>query len=179
MSKYLTIILAALILTTGCTTKKHREYRAADNSVVAIAEYMGSDSLNAVWQFTDKEGNPLVPGCDSLHVTERGPEGHPMSVCFYVGDRQHWKQFYSTMVLRSDGIVCNGEREGLWVFYYPNGNKQTEYAFVSGKEEGPYRVFRDNGVPYYVGQCHEGRRVGVWEVYNSDGSLATTQDYGD
>lgn len=179
MNKTLPIILLSLTLVVGCTSKQHREYRAADNSVVATADYVGSDSLNAVWQFTDKEGNPLVAGYDSLRVTELGPQGHPMSVCFFLGESQRWMQFYSSMVLRSDGVVRNGQREGLWVFYYPNGNKQTEYAFVEGKEEGPYRVYRDNGVPYYVGQCHQGRRVGVWEVYNSDGTLATTEDYGD
>ena len=70
-------------------------------------------------------------------------------------------------------------RAGLCVFYFPTGNKQTEYTFLLGREEGPYKVFRENGIPYYIGQCREGRRVGVWEIYNEDGTLAITKDYGD
>ena len=179
MKKYLIITISALLFATACNHKTHREFRSADNSIVATTDYIGDDSLHASWQFTDRDGNPLVPQCDSLRVTELGPDGHPVSVCFYVGDSQRWLQFYSTMVVRSDGVVRNGLREGLWVFYFPNGNKQTEYTFLLGREEGPYKVFRENGIPYYIGQCREGRRVGVWEIYNEDGTLAITKDDGD
>ena len=178
MRKYLTITLAGLALMASCT-QKTRHFGTEGISTLATCTYSGSDSTCAQWQFTNPDGSPLVPDADSLRVVEHGPEGHPMTVCFHIGEQQRWLQFYSNMAVRSDGMVINGLREGLWLFYYPDGTKQTEYAFVGGKEEGPYRVYRENGVPYYVGQCREGRRVGTWEVYDANGNLSTTQDYGD
>lgn len=171
------LFLPLLLLIFGCSTTTTREYRSPDNSVVAICQYPGADSLNATWQFLDSEGNAYLKDCDSVEVVERGPEGHPMTVCFHIGQKQLWQQFYSTMQLRSNGVIIQGLREGPWVFYFPNGMPQTESVFVGGKEEGPYKVYRENGVPYYIGQYHEGVRTGTWEIYAPDGTLVTTQEY--
>ena len=165
-----------ILLFAACTPTTTREFRAADNSVVAICQYQGADSLNASWQFLDGEGNPYVT-CDSLSVVERGPEGHPMTVCFHKGQQQLWYQFYTTMQLRSQGTTINGIRTGRWIYYFPNGAPQAETTFVNGLEEGAYKVFRENGIPYYIGQYHNGERTGTWEIYNPDGTLATTQEY--
>lgn len=176
MKKYLIISLATLIF-AACGKTTVREYRAEDNSVVAICQYEGTDSLNATWQFLGPDGAPYMEDCDSLRVVERGDDGHPMTVCFHVGQQQIWHQFYSTMQLRSQGITVDGRREGRWAFYFPNGSLQAESTFVGGKEEGPYKVYRENGIPYYIGQYHDGQRTGTWEIYNPDGTLATTQDF--
>ena len=71
MRKYLIITLATFTF-AACNHTTTREYRAADNSVVAICQYQDSDSLNATWQFLDQNDRPLVPNCDSLRVLERG-----------------------------------------------------------------------------------------------------------
>lgn len=176
MRKYLIIMTAALFL-SACNHTTTREYRASGNTVVATCQYEGSDSLNAVWQFTDANGNPLVSNYDSLRIVERGPEGHPMTVCFHIGQQQRWMQFYSTMQLRSEGVTVNGQREGHWTYYYPDGTPQSEANFVAGREEGSYKVYRENGVPYYIGQYHDGCRVGTWEIYAPDGTLAGKQEY--
>jgi antitoxin component YwqK of YwqJK toxin-antitoxin module len=81
------------------------------------------------------------------------------------------------MQLRCEGVTVNGLREGLWVYYFPSGNRQTEATFVGGKEEGPYRVYRDNGVPYYIGQYRGGQRYGIWEVYDPEGNLTGTKEF--
>lgn len=160
----------------ACGTKGH-EYRSDDGTVVATCQYSGSDSSHAVWQFTDGAGNPLVGRYDSLRIVERGPAGHPQTVCFHMGKEQLWMQFYSTMRVRSEGKTVDSQREGPWTFYYPDGTKQCEATFVGGLEEGPYRVYRENGVPYYIGQYRGGSRVGTWEIYNPDGTLAGKQEY--
>ena len=45
------------------------------------------------------------------------------------------------------------------------------------KEEGTYRVYRDNGAPYYIGQYESGRPVGLWEVYDAEGNLVEKTEY--
>lgn len=176
MKKYLIITIAAFAF-AACTNTTTREFRSADNNVVATCTYNGTDSLHAQWQFTNIEGKPLVNNCDSTRVVELGKDGHPSTVCFHVGDTEQWRQFYSNMQLRCEGATKNGQREGRWVFYFPNGALQTECTFVGGKEEGPYKVYRENGVPYYIGQYHEGQRTGTWEIYAADGTLETTQTF--
>jgi hypothetical protein len=172
MKKYLIFTLTAIAL-CACTGTTTREFRTLDNKLVASCTYEGSDSLHAQWQFTD----PEVKDCDSLRVVEMGPAGHPMTVCFYMGEKELWREYYSDMQLRSEGITVGGLREGRWVFYYAGGLPQTEANFVGGKEEGPYKVYRENGIPYYIGQYHEGQRTGTWEIYASDGTLETTHEY--
>ena len=172
MKKYLIFTLTAIAL-CACTGTTTREFRTLDNKLVASCTYEGSDSLHAQWQFTD----PQVKDCDSLRVVEMGPAGHPMTVCFYMGEKELWRQYYSDMQLRSEGVTVGGLREGRWVFYYAGGLPQTEANFVGGKEEGPYKVYRENGIPYYIGQYHEGQRTGTWEIYASDGTLETTHEY--
>ena len=48
---------------------------------------------------------------------------------------------------------------------------------AEGLEDGPYTVYRENGVPYYQGTYSKGQRVGIWEFYDEEGNLDNTVDY--
>lgn len=48
---------------------------------------------------------------------------------------------------------------------------------MNGKEDGPYIVYRENGIPFYQGNYSQGERVGIWEFYNEEGELEHTIDY--
>ena len=48
---------------------------------------------------------------------------------------------------------------------------------MAGREDGPYRVYRENGMPYYIGQYKDGVRTGTWEVYDPEGNLVQRQEY--
>ena len=48
---------------------------------------------------------------------------------------------------------------------------------MNGLEEGSYRVYREDGRPYYIGQYAAGKQVGTWEFYDPDGNLAGTKEY--
>lgn len=100
MKKYLILTLTAIAL-WACTGTTTREFRTLDNTLVASCTYEGADSLHAQWQFTD----PQVKDCDSLRVVELGPDGHPTTVCFYMGQKELWRQYYSDMQLRSEGVM--------------------------------------------------------------------------
>ena len=105
----------------------------------------------------------------NLHVRIPGwVQGHPVPSALYR---------YTDSQQPAWSITVNGQRAGHWIYYSPDGTPQSEATFAGGREEGPYKVFRENGVPYYIGQYHEGIRTGTWEIYEADGTLATTQDY--
>ena len=173
MKKGIAIIptLVALLAATACTTKV-QEYASVDGKVKAT-----HNEKTGEWRITGADGTDVVPDYDSMRVVQVSEEGHPMTIVYYSGERQHWIQYFSTMQLRSEGDIVNGKREGHWVFYHPNGNVQSECTFVNGLEEGPYKVYRENGIPYYVGQYTAGQRTGTWEVYDNDGVLADTKTY--
>ncbi len=172
-------LLAATLLMAACNPTHTRTYSADDGSVTATCRWQGDDSSAAQWQFTGKDGKPLVQPCDSIAVSERGLDGHPMTVTFFQGNRQQWRQYYSTMLPRAEGTLVDGQREGRWVFYFANGNIQCESSYHQGRENGTYRVLRENGAPYYIGRYRDGQRTGTWEIYDEQGNLIGKQEYGD
>ena len=123
--------------------------------------------------FTD----PTVGEYDSLTIIDTNDAGGPATVVYHSGKSKIVRQYYSDHSLRCEGTVIDSLREGHWVFYFPGGNIQAEATFVGGRENGPYRVYRENGAPYYIGQYTMGVRTGLWEVYDQDGNLVTTQNY--
>lgn len=171
MRKLLIIIVATLLATVACTSKKS-EYAAADGKMLAVHDERGDK-----WMITDSNGREPVEDYDSMRVTELGDDGHPKTVCYYKGNHQIWLQYYSQMSLRSRGEMIDGQREGPWVFYFPNGKVQVEATFVGGREDGNYRVYRDNGVPIYIGTYRNGARTGTWEVYDEEGNLVEKKKY--
>ena len=171
MKKNIAMAVGMALLAMACTAKTN-EYSAADGAVKATVK-VGTDE----WHITKADGTEVVPDYDSMRVMQTGDEGHPMTVVYYIGNRQHWLQYYSTMQLRSEGDMVGGQREGRWVYYHPNGNVQSECTFVAGQEDGPYRVYRENGRPYYLGQYTAGQRTGRWEVYDDMGVLVETKEY--
>lgn len=166
-----TIIAVTVFLLVACTVKT-QEFEAADGSMKAIVK-VGTNE----WKITDADGREPVDGYDSMRVVEISEDGHPMTVVYYKGREQRWFQYYSTMQLRSEGLMVDGRREGRWVFYHSNGNVQCEATFIDGREEGAYRVYRENGAPYYIGQYHNGQPVGQWEVYDLEGNLVEKKVY--
>ncbi len=171
MRKILIIMVATLLATVACTSKKS-DYAACDGSIKAV-----HDERSDRWVITDAEGHEMVENYDSMRVTEVGEDGHPMTVCYYKDGHEIWLQYYTGMSPRSKGEIVAGVREGPWVFYYPSGQVQVEATFAGGREEGDYRVFRENGVPFYIGHYKHGARTGVWEVYDEDGNLVETKKY--
>lgn len=159
---------------TACSAGSGRieSFSAADGSVTATHK-MGSNE----WSITNANGTEVVTDYDSMRVVEVSEDGHPMTVVYYTGNQQRWLQYFSTMRLRSEGLMVDGQREGRWVFYHPNGNMQCEATFVNGKEEGTYRVYRENGAPYYIGQYTNGQPTGLWEVYDAEGNLVEKTEY--
>lgn len=168
--KLILIPTAALLLTVACGAKT-QHFSATDGSVTATLKPSGR------WTITDSLGHEPVPDYDSMRVTEVGDDGHPMTVIYYRGKEQHIRQYYTNMQLRCQGMSVDGLSEGRWIFYHSNGNVQSECTFLHGRENGPYRVMRENGAPYYIGQYTDGQPTGVWEIYDPDGNLVGTKEY--
>ena len=162
------------------------KYYYDNGQLFASADFSKNRQFGSGWQFFNREGKPWYQGMnvspdtglDSVYVTDLGMFGTPTTVVFCSGANHDVVQFYSNYTVRSTERLVNGKREGRVIFYYPGGNPQTEAFFENGVENGTYTVFHPNGVPYYRGQYTGGVRTGIWEFYDEEGNLATTQDYG-
>lgn len=153
-------------------------YYYENGATFASAEFDHNNPLGMNWSFLDPTGKDFFTGsCDSVRVLELNDYETPATVCFYNDSCLNMFQFYSTCTLRSQGKIVNGKREGVWQFFFSNGQPQTEATFVDGKEEGTYIVYRENGIPFYRGQYKAGKRTGEWEVYDEEANLVATQTY--
>lgn len=68
--------------------------------------------------------------------------------------------------------TANGKKEGVWVFWYENGQLEAEGSYVDGKKEGVMKRW------YYEGQLSEegfylaGKKEGVWKQWYYEGQLS-------
>lgn len=153
-------------------------YYYDSGNIFATADFDKEHPYGSNWVFLDPTGNNFFSGStDSIRVLELSEYETPATVCFYHDSTQNLFQFYSTCVLRSQGKIINGQREGQWQFFFANGQPQTVATFIGGKEEGEYIVYHENGIPFYRGLYREGHRTGTWEVYDEEANLVATQEY--
>lgn len=153
-------------------------YYFDNGQLFATADFSHRHDYGSGWSFYNRNGNAYYDGVlDSVYVTDMGMFGTPSTVVFCSGIHQDVIQFYSNYTVRSTERLTNGARSGRVFFYFPNGHSQVEANFDNGLEEGPYIVFRENGIPYYQGNYHQGKRVGIWEFYDEEGNLTQTKDY--
>ncbi|MCQ2282931.1 MAG: hypothetical protein MJZ99_09980 [Bacteroidales bacterium] len=151
-----------------------------NGQLFASGDFSQRHDYGSHWEFFNRNGDNYYPGnLDSAYVTDLGMFGTPATVVFCSGKHHDIVQFYSNYTVRCTERLTNDQREGKVYFYFPNGAIQVEANFVGGLEEGPYIVYRENGIPYYQGKCHAGKRIGIWEFYDEKGDLVNTKDYGE
>ena len=53
----------------------------------------------------------------------------------------------------------------------------TEGKFISGKKEGKWKKYFDNGQLIYIGNYKKGKKEGIWARYHKNGQLGTKGNY--
>jgi len=78
----------------------------------------------------------------------------------------HYKKFTDVpftgkVTGRGRGKLKNGKREGLWVFYWDNGQLNSKGTYKNGKEEGFWVGYNDDGTVWeeYTGTYRNGKLV--------------------
>ena len=71
-------------------------------------------------------------------------------------------------------LNSKGQHEGIWEWFYPNGNIQTRIPFKEGKADGIQEVFYESGniearIPY-----KEGKWDGIQECFDEQGNIVET-----
>ncbi len=72
----------------------------------------------------------------------------------------------------------NGQRQGKWTFYGPEGLELSTTHYEHGIRHGYSIVKYPNGAIHYNGEYDMDQQVGIWKSYDLQGKLTEEKDYG-
>ena len=127
----------------------------------------------------------LATGCNELEreVVEQWTGEQPKLIAFYKiegGRRVKVKEekFYENGQMEYTGeFTPDGHRQGMWKYWYPNGNLWSEGEFEGGRRTGLAKVYYENGQLRYSGRFNKDKEVGNWTFYKQDGSEYNKIDF--
>lgn len=86
----------------------------------------------------------------------------------------YWHESGKTL---SKGNYKDGLFNGLYIEYYPTGNKKLEQFYVNGLKHGKYMSYFNSGKIYNIGTFSNNELVDKLEFYNEKGDLIRTKIY--
>lgn len=123
----------------------------------------------------------IVTSCSTREerVEETWPDGTPKKASVYVGkgaDQHKIEEigYYEDGTMQIQGGMDQfSMREGVWKYWYKNGQLWSECEYKGGMKNGKSTVYYDNGQKRYEGQYKDDKQVGIWRFWQVDGTLIT------
>ncbi|MBK8207626.1 MAG: hypothetical protein IPK87_12695 [Planctomycetes bacterium] len=125
-----------------------------------------------------------VGGAPSLTLLQK--KGEPQEVIVYHKGTKNIHQRYQVVngkangkfeqfradgkTLESEGTMKDGQREGEWKYYHPNGKLQSEGTCVAGKKHGWWKAYNTSGEVTLEAEYAEDKESGMRRVWK-DGEL--------
>jgi len=72
-----------------------------------------------------------------------------------------------------------GQREGIWEYFYSNGNIQSRTPYKGGREDGIAEWFYGNGNIRRRTPYKEGEKDGIEEIFDEQGNIIETRVWKD
>jgi len=92
--------------------------------------------------------------------------------------KNHQELFiFGIKVYQKEGIYQNGEREGLWISWYGNGQKLSERNYRNGEAEGLWISWHPNGQKASEGNYRNGKKDGIWTYWYENGQKHIEGNY--
>lgn len=121
--------------------------------------------------------------CCSPRLTEKVevtyPNGQPEMVLMFnkSGECVRKIEYYDSGVVKMEGGMKDGKREGEWTAYFPDGRVQSHGYFKDGERTGAATVYWSNGNLRSEGFYKEGKHCGKWKWYDEQGILLREENY--
>lgn len=87
-------------------------------------------------------------------------------------------EYYEDGVVKMEGAIRDGHREGNWKAFFPDGKPQSIGGFKEGLRDGFSVVYYETGTKMMEGNYSVGQHVGVWKYYDEAGNMLKEVDYG-
>ncbi len=85
---------------------------------------------------------------------------------------------YENDTMIAEGVIRNdGNFEGEWTFYYPDGKVQSKGEYINGKRNGQWVYYFNNGKVQQKGTYKDEVYVGNWVWYYENGAIRLTEFY--
>jgi antitoxin component YwqK of YwqJK toxin-antitoxin module len=86
---------------------------------------------------------------------------------------------YKNGLVIGEGIVLDdGNREGPWKDFYPDGSLKAEGTYEKGKQTGTWKYYHANGKTEQTGKySKQGKPDGTWRWYFDNGQLLKEENY--
>ena len=106
--------------------------------------------------------------------------GQPAKAYYYNKGNQwvYEKDFYDTGILMMEGPILNGQREGDWISYFPDGKVQSTGVYKEGLRIGKSMVYHQNGRLWMDGWYVNDHKCGEWIFYDEQGYELERKDFG-
>ena len=122
-------------------------------------------------------GGELVYNKEEPFIERGGQNGMKYKGEFYSGKYIHYHDDGTLSKVREKGSYNNGQMDGVWEYYYKNGQLWWKRSYLNGKEDGVLEEYHENGKPNVKGSYLNGERNGVWESYHDNGQLSGKGSY--
>ena len=120
--------------------------------------------------------DPQTQKPEGLYTQYGLAKGQPYLACkgLYRCGRRHgvWSFYYPNGQLQSQQSYAMGTRHGTWKAYLPSAVIQETKEYVGSRLEGPYTSYHPNGQVYFTGMYSADSRNGKWVKYDAQGHLA-------
>lgn len=110
-----------------------------------------------------------LKAADTLNYV--GPDGKKQGYWIVTGKmlKSNPKNFGADAKVE-EGRYKESQKVGLWINYFPNGAKQTEFTYVNNRPNGPAKIYYENGKVSEEGTWVGTRWVGPYKMYYEDGT---------
>ncbi|MCK5820846.1 MAG: hypothetical protein KAH17_03125 [Bacteroidales bacterium] len=108
-------------------------------------------------------------------IISNWPNGEVQKVYFYtqkgdVREKVQEERFYENGTKEMHGEFYNGNRHGMWTYWFQDGRKWSESEYENDLRIGPTVIWRESGLKNYEGSYSKGKPHGTWTFYDLDGS---------
>ena len=86
-------------------------------------------------------------------------------------------EYYKNGKIKIQGMMKDGNREGVWKSWYEDGTPWSETTFIEGKKNGKTTTWYENGKKRYDGFYTNGIESGKWMIWDEKGKLIETKNY--
>lgn len=81
------------------------------------------------------------------------------------------KESYPSQSIKKIGYLKQGQKQGLWLSWYENGNIASKIEWEKDRLSGLYKHWYKNGAIHAFGQTTDGEMNGEWLEYYSNSQL--------
>ena len=124
-----------------------------------------SRPIRELWQKKDGKKQGMYVKWDKFVHTHNSVKG-----LFKAGSKDGlWTYWYKNGQKGSEGFFKAGSKDGLWTYWYADGQKKGEGLFKAGSKDGLWTYWYKNGQKESEGLFKAGSKDGLWNYWNEEG----------